>query len=53
MNINADWHTSHKMPKNPSLNQRIEWHEQHALHCKCCPIPPKLLEVMKQQRPKE
>jgi hypothetical protein len=24
--INATWHRAHPMPKNPTVDQRIEWH---------------------------
>lgn len=27
------------MPKNPSLEERIEWHFAHANACACRPIP--------------
>ena len=37
--INAEWHRVHRMPSNPSLAQRIEWHLAHAKACGCRPIP--------------
>ena len=37
--LNADWHRGHRMPKNPSLAQRIAWHEEHARVCSCRPMP--------------
>jgi hypothetical protein len=45
--INKDWHLAHTMPKNPSLQQRIEWHLEHAKYCGCRQIPAKLKEEMK------
>ena len=42
MKINAEWHKVHKMPKNPSQDERIEWHIEHAKQCQCWPIPAKL-----------
>jgi hypothetical protein len=33
------WHKTHPMPKNPTVQQRIEWHLAHARHCACRPIP--------------
>ncbi len=33
------WHLSHKMPKSPTLKQRIEWHKGHQESCGCRPIP--------------
>jgi hypothetical protein len=29
MNINKDWHLANKMAKNPTLDQRVEWHVEH------------------------
>ena len=45
--INVDWHQQHPMPKNPSIEERIEWHLQHLKHCKCRnDLPSKLKEEM-------
>jgi hypothetical protein len=40
--FNRDWHLKNKMPDNPTNEQRIEWHIEHARHCGCREIPPKL-----------
>lgn len=45
--INAAWHKAHKMPKNPTHEERMDWHREHAKHCQCWPIPAKLLEEMR------
>ena len=46
--INAEWHAKHKMPQNPTTDQRTKWHIEHARHCGCRPISGKiLLEVEK------
>jgi hypothetical protein len=48
--FNKEWHLMHKMPKNPTTEQRIEWHIEHARYCDCREIPPKLkakIEKMK------
>jgi hypothetical protein len=42
MSINAEWHRAHPMPKHPTLEQRLEWHREHVLHCDCRRPPPKL-----------
>jgi hypothetical protein len=47
MTINKEWHLKHKMPKNPSMEERIAWHKEHAKHCSCMPIPVKLAALMK------
>jgi hypothetical protein len=45
--INKAWHEVNKMPKNPTKEQRIYWHKEHAKHCQCWPIPANLLAEMK------
>jgi hypothetical protein len=35
MKMNAAWHTIHKMPKNATLNERINWHLAHLKNCSC------------------
>ena len=44
--INKQWHDANRMPKNPSVEQRIQWHVQHTQSCACRPIPPKLQEII-------
>jgi hypothetical protein len=48
--INTEWHHAHPMPKNPSLEQRIAWHLDHAQNCGCREIPGKLKEEMKKRK---
>jgi len=49
-NINKGWHEKNKMPQNPSFEQRVEWHREHAKHCNCRPgFPKKLEEEMKKR----
>lgn len=45
--INADWHKSHLMPKNPTDRQRTEWHYEHALHCGCRAITPSIANLLR------
>lgn len=49
MKLNADWHAKHKMPKNPSLDQRVKWHMEHARHCSCHPLSGKIQEEVKKR----
>lgn len=49
MKINAEWHGKNKMPKNPTLDQRVEWHAAHAKHCTCRLPEGKILEEMKRR----
>jgi hypothetical protein len=44
--INKEWHKQHRMLKNATIAQRIEWHTEHARHCNCRPIPEKLKQEM-------
>jgi hypothetical protein len=46
MPINAAWHRKHPMPKNPTVEQRVAWHREHAVECACRPVPPKLRALM-------
>ena len=34
-NINKEWHTAHLMPKNPTRDERGEWHSGHLDECGC------------------
>ena len=47
--INKEWHQSNKMPKNPTIEQRIEWHLAHIKNCDCRDIPEKLKENLRAQ----
>jgi len=40
--INAAWHKKNRMPKNPTLDQRLAWHVAHAEHCTCREMPENL-----------
>ncbi len=43
--INAEWHAAHPMPKNPTLDQRIEWHVEHQRECHCREGLPKTVQA--------
>lgn len=49
MKINKEWHLAHPMPKNPTMDQRIAWHLEHARHCGCRKIEGKLKMEMEQR----
>jgi hypothetical protein len=40
--INAEWHNANKMPRNPTREQRLDWHLRHSEACTCREIPPGL-----------
>lgn len=42
MKINKEWHEKNRMPKNPTLQQRLEWHIAHAANCACRPLSDKM-----------
>lgn len=50
MTINKVWHLKNKMPKNPTLEQRIKWHVEHARNCQCRKLGGKILEEIKKRR---
>ncbi len=45
--LNAEWHTQHRMPADPTRAQRVEWHAEHALACGCRPVPEALAAEVK------
>lgn len=53
MAINAKWHLKNKMPNPPAggltIDQRIEWHLEHAKNCACRPLGGKILEEIKKR----
>jgi hypothetical protein len=44
--INAEWHRAHPMPKNPTGDQRLDWHLEHVKKCGCRGIPAGVLKLM-------
>lgn len=49
MKINAIWHKVNRMPKNPNLDQRVNWHIEHAKNCTCRPLHGKILVELKRR----
>ena len=47
--LNAEWHIKNKMQANATIEQRIEWHLEHAKNCSSRPIPEKLLKEIKKR----
>jgi hypothetical protein len=47
--MNKEWHELHPMPKNPTMEQKIEWHLEHHQNCNCRDIPEKIKEEMKKR----
>jgi hypothetical protein len=44
--MNKEWHAKNRMPKNATMDQRVRWHEEHALACGCRPVPPTVRAAM-------
>ena len=42
MKINKEWHLKNKMPKNPTQEERLNWHIEHAKYCTCREMSDKL-----------
>lgn len=47
--LNAAWHKSHRMPKNPTPKQRAAWHLAHAKACACRPMPASVRALLREQ----
>lgn len=49
--VNNEWHEANELPDNPTIKQRIIWHQNHAEYCNCWLIPSKLLleELQKEE----
>ncbi|MGN6486789.1 MAG: hypothetical protein ACTHLT_03065 [Devosia sp.] len=39
MKLNREWHLAHKLPRNASLEERLNWHMLHAENCQCREMP--------------
>lgn len=39
MRINKAWHEAHRMPRNPTREQRVRWHAEHSRACGCRGVP--------------
>ena len=50
MKINVEWHERNKMPKNPTLDERVKWHLDHSKNCSCRPLAGKILEEIKKRK---
>ncbi|MFA7254218.1 MAG: hypothetical protein WC107_06745 [Patescibacteria group bacterium] len=46
--INKEWHLAHKMPKNPTETERLEWNREHSRNCTCRPMPESLQKKIDQ-----
>lgn len=44
--MNREWHLANPMPRNASLQQRIDWHLKHADACGCREIPDSIKQAL-------
>jgi hypothetical protein len=51
--LNADWHRAHRMPEKATMEQRVQWHREHAQHCACRPTPASVLAAMQDRTVKK
>jgi hypothetical protein len=42
--LNKQWHEGHRLGSGASLDDRLQWHVEHAKACGCRPIPTRVLE---------
>jgi hypothetical protein len=49
MPINKEWHLKNRMPKNPTVEQKLKWHLEHSKNCACRPITKELLKEIKKR----
>lgn len=47
--INATWHKSHRMPRNATAKQRLEWHLAHAKVCGCRKLSAAMLKELRRR----
>ena len=47
--INKEWHEKNRMPKNPTIDDRIKWHVAHIKNCQCRPLEGKILDEIEKR----
>jgi hypothetical protein len=48
--INKEWHLKNKMPKNPTLEERVNWHIEHTKNCSCREMPESIRKVIERNK---
>ena len=48
--MNKEWHEKNKMPNNPTKEQRVKWHMEHSLNCKCREMPDSIKLLIKESK---
>ena len=50
MKLNREWHLANRMPKNATLDQRVEWHLEHEKQCGCREDVPRTVRAELERR---
>ena len=50
MKLNREWHLANRMPKNATLDQRVEWHLEHEKQCGCGEDVPRTVRAELERR---
>lgn len=50
MKLNKQLHQAHKMSKNATIEQRIEWHVEYLKNCQCRTDYPEKLKIEMEKR---
>jgi hypothetical protein len=50
MKLNKEWHQVNRMPRNPTMEQRIAWHIEHAKNCGCREMPESVKKSIKKKK---
>jgi hypothetical protein len=48
--VNKDWHATHRMPRNATLEQRVRWHREHARACACREMPASIRKAIEKRK---
>ncbi|MEK6698102.1 MAG: hypothetical protein AABZ10_03560 [Nitrospirota bacterium] len=45
--LNKEWHAKNRMPKNATLDERVQYHLEHSKKCGCRPVPESVLAYVR------
>ena len=48
--FNKEWHDEHRLGKGARLDDRVQWHLEHAEVCGCRPIPDAIEKEVERRR---
>jgi hypothetical protein len=49
MKINKEWHQANRMPPNPTIEERLAWHLEHAKNCSCRKMPANIAALLQKK----